>query len=139
MLIQRSDSLDQPVNVVRAAIGLQSFAELLNRRANERLFQELPQFPAVKSRVIQMTLQHLRDQRLFLRDRFIHNDGSFLLCDIPKDALDNFVLYGENINFLVRGWKTWCIRAASDNLHDVIAIIDNPARLQIITLQRYLI
>src|SRR5262249_35358742 len=74
----------------------------------------------------------LRDQRLFLSDRFVHNDGGFLLCNIPKDALDDFVLYCENINFLVGRWKTWCIGAASDNLHDVIAIIDNPACLQII-------
>src|SRR5215475_15123554 len=79
-----------------------------------------------------MTLQHLRDQRLFLSYRFIHNDGSFLLCNIPKDALDDFVLYCENINFLVGGWKTWCIGAASDNLHDVISIVGNPAGLQII-------
>ena len=51
---------------------------------------------------------------LFLRDRFVHNDGSFLLCNISKDALDDFVLYGENINFLVRV-ENVVYRAASDN------------------------
>ncbi len=40
-----------------------------------------------------------------LRDRFIHYYGSFLLCNIPKDALDDFVLYCANINLLVGGGK----------------------------------
>src|SRR5712691_6998394 len=79
-----------------------------------------------------MTLKHLRDQRLFLRDRLVHYRRSFLLCNIPQDTLDDFVLYLENINLLIGGWKTWRIGAASNNLHDVIPIVDNLACLQVI-------
>ena len=44
----------------------------------------VPEAPAVHLRMIQMALQHLSHQRLFLSDGLIHNCRSFLLFDISQ-------------------------------------------------------
>src|SRR5262245_55261102 len=79
-----------------------------------------------------MALQHLRDQSLFLRNRLVHNRSNFLLFNIPQDTLNDFILYLENINLLIRWWETWGLGAVGNNLHDVIPVIDDLACLQII-------
>ena len=79
-----------------------------------------------------MPLQHLSHQRLFLSDWAIHNRRSLLLFNISHDALDDFILYLENIDFMIGRWKPWRIRAAGNDLHDVIPIVADLACFQII-------
>jgi hypothetical protein len=95
-------------------------------------FPQLPEFLTVYLGVIQMALQHLSRQRLFLSNWAIHNRCSFLLFNISHDALDDFILDLENIDIVIGGWETRCIRAAGDNLHYTISIVDDPVCIQII-------